>query len=102
MILHGTFEEYIVGRLMEKLQLASHAIGDIEALLEAAGMNDQNEDGIPFEELIRQLVSKLLIEPFIERNKCSPVQVAGRQIFDRLETLLHTSVRKDTRRAPTG
>jgi len=55
-ILRGTFEEYIVGRLMEKLQLASHAIGDIEALLEAAGMNEQNEDGIPFEELIRQLV----------------------------------------------
>jgi superfamily II DNA or RNA helicase len=56
MILRGTFEEYIVGRLMEKLQLASHAIGDIEALLEAAGMNEQNDDGIPFEELIRQLV----------------------------------------------
>jgi superfamily II DNA or RNA helicase len=55
-ILRGTFEEYIVGRLMEKLQLASHAIGDIEALLEAAGMNEQNEDGIPFEEMIRQLV----------------------------------------------
>jgi superfamily II DNA or RNA helicase len=55
-ILRGTFEECIVGRLMEKLQLASHAIGDIEALLEAAGMNEQNEDGIPFEEMIRQLV----------------------------------------------
>jgi len=55
-ILRGTFEEYIVGRLMEKLQLASHAIGDIEALLEAAGMNEQNEDGLPFEEMIRQLV----------------------------------------------
>jgi superfamily II DNA or RNA helicase len=56
MILRGTFEEYIVGRLMEKLQLASHAIGDIEALLEATGMNDQNEDGLPFQELIRRLV----------------------------------------------
>lgn len=56
MILRGTFEEYIVGRLMEKLQLASHAIGDIEALLEAAGMNEQNDDGLPFEEMIRQLV----------------------------------------------
>jgi hypothetical protein len=56
MILRGTFEEYIVGRLMEKLQLASHAIGDIEALLEATGMNEQNEDGLPFQELIRRLV----------------------------------------------
>jgi hypothetical protein len=40
LILRGTFEEYIVGRLMEKLQMASHAIGDIEALLEAAGIDD--------------------------------------------------------------
>jgi superfamily II DNA or RNA helicase len=56
MILRNTFEEYIVGRLMEKLQMASHAIGDIEALLEAAGMNDQNEEHLAFEELIRQLV----------------------------------------------
>jgi superfamily II DNA or RNA helicase len=56
-ILRGTFEEYIVGRLMEKLQMASHAIGDVEALLEASGMNDQDEDGSgSFEEKIRQLV----------------------------------------------
>jgi SNF2 family DNA or RNA helicase len=55
-ILRGTFEEYIVGRLMEKLQMASHAIGDIEALLEASGMDDQGEDSLAFEELIRRLV----------------------------------------------
>jgi superfamily II DNA or RNA helicase len=55
-ILRGTFEEYIVGRLMEKLQMASHAIGEIEALLEASGVSDQNEDSTAFEELIRQLV----------------------------------------------
>ena len=55
-ILRGTFEEYIVGRLMEKLQMASHAIGDIEALLEASGVNDESEDNTAFEELIRRLV----------------------------------------------
>jgi superfamily II DNA or RNA helicase len=55
-ILRGTFEEYIVGRLMEKLQMAAHAIGDIEALLEATGMDDQNEDGTAFAEKIRELV----------------------------------------------
>lgn len=56
-ILRGTFEEYIVGRLMEKLQLASHAIGDIEALLEASGIGDGEEDGPSgFDEKIRQLV----------------------------------------------
>ena len=42
-MLRGTFEEYIVGRLMEKLQMASHAIGDIEALLEASGINGEDE-----------------------------------------------------------
>ena len=53
--LRGTFEEYIVGRLMQKLQMASHAIGDIEALLGAAGA-DGDDDGGSFEEKIRQLV----------------------------------------------
>src|SRR4030081_1704812 len=55
-ILRGTFEEYIVGRLMEKLQMASHAIGDIEALLEAAGIDDDEDNGDSFDERIRQLV----------------------------------------------
>lgn len=55
-VLRGTFEEYIIGRLMEKLQMASHAIGDIEALLEASGLSDQNDDGSSFEEKVRQLV----------------------------------------------
>ncbi len=51
-ILQGTFEEYIVGRLMEKLQMVSHAIGDIESILEAMGLDE--DDG--FEEKIRELV----------------------------------------------
>lgn len=56
-VLKGTFEEYIVGRLMEKLQMASHAIGDIEALLEASGIGDADEQGPnSFEEKIRQLI----------------------------------------------
>ncbi|MDF0676297.1 MAG: SNF2-related protein [Nitrospira sp.] len=56
-ILSGTFEEFIVGRPMEKLQLASHAIGDIEALLEASGIGEGEEDGpTGFDEKMRQLV----------------------------------------------
>lgn len=54
--LQGTFEEYIVGRLMEKLQMASHAIGDIESLLEASGIGDDDEEASSFDEKIRQLV----------------------------------------------
>src|ERR1700730_7688842 len=44
-ILKGTFEEYIVGRLMEKLQMASHAIGDIDALLQGSDIADGEKDG---------------------------------------------------------
>ena len=56
-ILKGTFEEYIVGRLMEKLQMASHAIGDIEALLEAAGIDEDEEAAKSFDEKILDLVA---------------------------------------------
>jgi superfamily II DNA/RNA helicase len=54
-ILDGTFEEYIVGRLMEKLQMATHAIGDIEALLEASGI-DNEDSGEGFDDKILRLV----------------------------------------------
>ena len=66
-MLRGTFEEYIVGRLMEKLQMASHAIGDIEALLEASGISGEDEKGaISFDERIRQLVIAALAGKDVE------------------------------------
>lgn len=56
-ILRDTFEEEIVGRLMEKLQLAAQAIGDIEALLEASDLGDNGDErSVSFDEKIRQLV----------------------------------------------
>jgi len=55
MVLTGTFEEYIVGRLMEKLQMAAHAIGDIEALLQGADVDD-GDAAASFEDQILQLV----------------------------------------------
>ena len=66
--LSGTFEEYIVGRLMEKLHMASHAIGDIEAILEASGIDgEEEEDGITgFDEKIRKLVINLKFSCFFE------------------------------------
>jgi superfamily II DNA or RNA helicase len=65
-ILRGTFEEYIVGRLMEKLQMASHAIGDIEALLQASGIDDDDDGAGTFEEKIFQLVVASLTGKNIE------------------------------------
>lgn len=64
-ILQGTFEEFIVGRLMEKLQLASHAIGDIEALLEASGIAGGDDDS-SFEEQICDLVLAALAGKDVE------------------------------------
>lgn len=56
-VLQGTFEEYIVGRLIEKLQMASSAIGDIESLLQASGIEDGEDDDLGgFEQKILQLV----------------------------------------------
>ncbi len=66
-MLRGTFEEYVVGRLMEKLQMASHAIGDIEALLEASGIGEEDENGTTsFDEKIRQLVVAALAGKDVE------------------------------------
>lgn len=66
-ILKGTFEEYIVGRLMQKLQMASHAIGDVESLLEAAGMDDDEDGKASFAEKIRSLVMSSLKGKDVEK-----------------------------------
>jgi superfamily II DNA or RNA helicase len=72
-ILKDTFEEYIVGRLMEKLQMAAHAIGDIEALLEASGIDD--EDGAEsFDDKILRLVLAALAGKDVERAARQAVQ----------------------------
>jgi superfamily II DNA or RNA helicase len=68
-MLRGTFEEYIVGRLMEKLQMAAHAIGDIEALLEAADIGEVDEDAAKnFEERILDLVLAALAGKDVARE----------------------------------
>src|SRR5262249_44115405 len=60
-MLRGTFEEYIVGRLVEKLQMAAHAIGDIEALLQGSDIGESDEDsGASFEDRILSLVLSAL------------------------------------------
>ncbi len=56
LVLANTFEEKIVLRLSEKLQLVAHSIGDIESVLEAIGNNDDDS----FEATIRNLVLESL------------------------------------------
>ena len=67
MTLRGTFEDYIVGRLMEKLQMAANAIGDIDALLQGSDIGDGEEDGADkFEDRILKLVLDALADKNVE------------------------------------
>jgi hypothetical protein len=69
MMLRGTFEEYIVGRLMEKLQMAAHAIGDIESLLQGSDIGDGEEDAAgSFEDRILKLVLAALAGKNVEEE----------------------------------
>lgn len=83
-ILADTFEEYIVGRLMEKLQTISHAIGDIESLLEASGMADGKDEGSGgFEEMIR----KLVVDSLTGKDIAKEAELAERSITEAKLTL---------------
>ena len=82
--LSGTFEDYIVGRLMEKLQMASHAIGDIESLLQASGMGDGEEGRAQsFEDEILRLVLSSL-----EGKDVDAATQAARDSIDRARRTL--------------
>lgn len=87
--LRGTFEDFIVGRLMEKLQMASHAIGDIEALLQGSDIADDDEDGgDKFEERIL----KLVLDALAGRNVEEAVRLDAESIEDAKKTLEETNI----------
>ena len=52
LVIAGSVEERVVGRLMEKLTVISQSVGDIEAILESTKQDDEGS----FEEMIRKLV----------------------------------------------
>ena len=81
--LRGTFEEYIVGRLIEKLQMASNAIGDIDSLLQGTDESDE-EEGEKFEERLLQLVLAALTAK--DTNRAVELEVASiEEAIDALE-----------------
>jgi superfamily II DNA or RNA helicase len=59
LVVANSVEERIVSRLMEKLQVIAHSLGDIESILEAAHMED--EDDKSFEQQIRDMVVQSLL-----------------------------------------
>ena len=80
--LRGTFEEYIVGRLIEKLQMASNAIGDVNSLLQGSDDSDE-EEGEKFEERLLQLVLKALAS----KDKKRAVELEVASIEEAMDTL---------------
>ena len=81
--LRGTFEEYIVGRLIEKLQMASNAIGDVDSLLQGADDSDEEEDE-KFEERLLQLVLSALAAK--DKTRAVELEVASiEEAIDALE-----------------
>jgi superfamily II DNA or RNA helicase len=82
MILRGTFEEYIVGRLMEKLQMASHAIGDIEAILQASGMEEDDEDATPDGTAFIEKIRELVVASLAGKDVDSATRLAEKSIAD--------------------
>jgi hypothetical protein len=64
---------------MEKLQMASHAIGDIEALLEASGIGEEDESGAQsFDEKLRELVIAALAGKDVEAaTRQAELSIAG-------------------------
>ena len=54
----GTIEDRIVARLLDKLQGVSQALGNIEGILEAAGLDE--ESGASFESRMRKMVVEAL------------------------------------------
>lgn len=90
-MLAGTFEEYIVGRLMTKLQMATDAIGDIESLLEASGVGD-SEEGAGFDEKIRELV----VAALAGRDMAAAAEKIARSIDAAKKTLEEEKANIDT------
>jgi superfamily II DNA or RNA helicase len=78
--LRGTFEDYIVGRLSEKLQMASNAIGDIESLLQGS---DDDEADEKFEDRLLQLVLAALAAK--DHQRATELEVSS--IEDAIDTL---------------
>ena len=60
LVVKGSIEEKIVARLMAKLQMIAHAVGDIEAILEAANCDGEDDEASTFESQIREMVLKSL------------------------------------------
>ncbi len=85
LVVAGSVEERVVARLMVKLQAVSDTLGDVEAILEAAGRDD--EDSIQNE--LRDLVVKSLMGQDVEAATAA-IEVAIERAKELYEEERHT------------
>jgi superfamily II DNA or RNA helicase len=87
--LRGTFEDVIVGRLMEKLQMAASAIGDIDSLLQGAEAANGEEDA---SEQFEGRILKLVLDALARKNVEEDVRLMAKSIEDAKRTLEETNI----------
>ena len=89
MTLRGTFEDYIVGRLTEKLQMAANAIGDIDALLQGSDIGDGEEDGA---DKFEDRILKLVLDALAGKNVEEAVRLDEKSIEDAQRALEESNI----------
>jgi hypothetical protein len=89
MTLRGTFEDYIVGRLMEKLQMAANAIGDIDAMLQGSDIADGEEDGA---DKFEDRILKLVLDALAGKNVEEAVRLDEKSIEDAQRALEESNI----------
>jgi superfamily II DNA or RNA helicase len=89
MTLRGTFEDVIVGRLMEKLQMAANAIGDIDSLLQGSEAANGDEDAA---DMFEARVLKLVLDALAGKNVEEEVRLKAKSIEDAKRTLEETNI----------
>jgi superfamily II DNA or RNA helicase len=87
--LRGTFEDFIVGRLMEKLQMAANAIGDIDALLQGSDIADGEEDGA---DKFEDRILKLVLDALSGKNVEEAVRLDAESIEDAKRALEESNI----------
>lgn len=82
LVVGGSVEERVVARLMSKLQLIAHAVGDVEAILESAELDGEGHKS--FEGMIRQMVVESLRGQNVDEALRLAVQSVerGRAIYE--------------------
>jgi superfamily II DNA or RNA helicase len=83
-------EQRIVLRLMEKLQVIAHTVGDIESVLDAS--DDQNGDS--FEKQIREMVVKSLLgnDPQLAAKKAEESIDAARRLIEENQVMMDNTL----------